>query len=240
MGNMLEQPTHWCWRPKNGAPLHVEYAFNAGVSLREKLLELRRTSGKDSLPDAFHHSNNHSHARYLALDLDEDGLIDCLMLHVRSGLPAELIPTLAEIDEVHIAGGGHVLEPMAMGPDGVGGPFGPARVWKNATPWVTPWSRLSKTGKERPDHSPELQFRRELEALNLEPVEIHWEETIWLGDRLTPASQFAVGGAKRGIRKPPPGASSAFATLVFEEPMTGPLAMGYGSHFGLGLFMPIG
>ncbi|MCW5558053.1 MAG: hypothetical protein KIT22_09530, partial [Verrucomicrobiae bacterium] len=33
------------------------------------------------------------------------------------------------------------------------------------------------------------------------------------------------------------GSGSAF-TITFAEPVTGPLAFGYGAHFGLGLFVP--
>ena len=57
------------------------------------------------------------------------------------------------------------------------------------------------------------------------------------GNRHLRSLQFQTirqdGGGNRGS-----GSGNAF-TITFPEPISGPLALGYGSHFGLGLFMPI-
>jgi CRISPR-associated protein Csb2 len=55
------------------------------------------------------------------------------------------------------------------------------------------------------------------------------------------ADIFAISGAARKPTRPPPNdAVAAFATLHFNTQVSGPIALGYGSHFGLGLFVPIG
>ena len=42
-------------------------------------------------------------------------------------------------------------------------------------------------------------------------------------------------------RKPPPvDAKSGFVCVTFEAAITGPFALGYGAHFGLGLMRPVG
>lgn len=41
-------------------------------------------------------------------------------------------------------------------------------------------------------------------------------------------------------REAKPDAGGAFLTIRFPRPIAGPLALGYGSHFGLGLFAPDG
>jgi CRISPR-associated protein Csb2 len=58
------------------------------------------------------------------------------------------------------------------------------------------------------------------------------------GGRYFRALQFQTirhgGGGSRGI-----GSGTAF-TITFPDPVAGPLVFGYGSHFGLGLFVPAG
>jgi hypothetical protein len=39
--------------------------------------------------------------------------------------------------------------------------------------------------------------------------------------------------------RPPSDAVGAFAEVVFPEPVCGPLAFGFGAHFGLGLMAPV-
>jgi CRISPR-associated protein Csb2 len=36
-----------------------------------------------------------------------------------------------------------------------------------------------------------------------------------------------------------PDALGRFVELTFEDPLAGPLALGFGCHFGLGLFTPV-
>jgi len=44
---------------------------------------------------------------------------------------------------------------------------------------------------------------------------------------------------RRPPASPPPADAGAVLRITFEEPVTGPLALGYGAHFGLGLFSAV-
>jgi CRISPR-associated protein Csb2 len=63
------------------------------------------------------------------------------------------------------------------------------------------------------------------------------ERPFQFGSRRLCSLQFQTirhdGGGNRGN-----GSGNAF-TIIFPEPVSGPLALGYGSHFSLGLFQPI-
>ncbi len=66
------------------------------------------------------------------------------------------------------------------------------------------------------------------------------------GVEVTVLRDIVVGGAPRRAihfhrfrsrgREAQPDAAGALLEIVLPEPVTGPLALGYGSHFGLGLF----
>jgi CRISPR-associated protein Csb2 len=62
------------------------------------------------------------------------------------------------------------------------------------------------------------------------------DQPFQFGSRRFRALQFQTvrhaGGGHRGN-----GSGNAF-TITFPEAVSGPLALGYGSHFGLGLFVP--
>jgi len=61
-----------------------------------------------------------------------------------------------------------------------------------------------------------------------------------LGDDLVMASSFEMERWKGGAGLSPPGdAVAAFPKITFPEPVMGPLAFGYGAHFGLGQLVPI-
>lgn len=64
------------------------------------------------------------------------------------------------------------------------------------------------------------------------PAEIHVADTGWQAWRRYRPS---VGRSSPQGRASKP---SAFLRLHFAEPVSGPLALGHLSHFGLGLFVP--
>lgn len=70
------------------------------------------------------------------------------------------------------------------------------------------------------------------------PVSIRAQSSIEAHYRPLRCIQFQTarydGGGSRG------NASGAAFTLTFERECEGPLAVGYGAHFGLGLFVPVG
>ncbi|MBP7776409.1 MAG: type I-U CRISPR-associated protein Cas5/Cas6 [Acidobacteria bacterium] len=101
-----------------------------------------------------------------------------------------------------------------------------ATVWTSVTPLVLP--RFQKT---RGRNSPEGQVLAELESRRLPPARI--EVRQW--DAQTLPMRHAVRVRRPPAVAPPVDAGMA-VVLTFEEPVRGPLSLGYGSHFGLGLF----
>lgn len=57
-----------------------------------------------------------------------------------------------------------------------------------------------------------------------------------LPDAKPRALEFRRFRAKRGLTQPD--RQGHFLNLTFPEPAPGPLALGFGRHFGLGLFVP--
>jgi CRISPR-associated protein Csb2 len=129
-----------------------------------------------------------------------------------------------------------------------------SRVFRSATPFV-PSRYLRTNGKD----ALREQVQRELEFRNLPratEVDIEVGENRWTSAKNVTAGRRAgdlavdVDGASRRpysrfrhflrarVKRPPPVAFALSLRLVFAESVTGPISLGYGSHFGLGVFEP--
>lgn len=145
--------------------------------------------------------------------------------------------------------GGHDLQLVLLGL-GDGGTFadcalfGPARVWRSLTPFVsTRHPKTHRDGRPKLDAdgwwigSPAHDLRRLLaEAGHPPATKLETLDTIPAGSRRLRPLEFQAdrfhGEGRRG------GQSGAAFKLTFAEPISGPLALGYAAHFGLGLFVP--
>jgi len=127
--------------------------------------------------------------------------------------------------------------------------FGKAKVWRSLTPFVS--TRHAKTFRDgRPkmdacgwqvgsgahDLLRLLALHPQGTAATIKQCDER-ERPFQFGNRYLRSLQFQTirhdGGGNRGN-------SSGKAFIVtFPEPVSGPLAFGYGSHFGLGLFVPV-
>lgn len=115
--------------------------------------------------------------------------------------------------------------------------------WESLTPYVPPRHAFDSRGKPKNGEAPAQQVQRELERsgfpvpkiipsdsrnqpLSDEPmlegewVKVHEPKKVKSG---------STNRSKRGYR----------FRLTFPEPVPGPIALGYSSHFGLGLFAPV-
>lgn len=145
--------------------------------------------------------------------------------------------------------GGHDLQLVLLG-FGEPGTFrdaallGEAKVWRSLTPFVsTRHPKAHRDGRPKldaagwPIGSPAQDLRRLVAEAGL-PVPEKLEELreIPIRSRRLHPLEFQTerrqGNGRRGHQ---PGA--AFQ-MTFAKPIRGPLAFGYGSHFGLGLFVP--
>lgn len=206
-------------------------------------------------------TRTHSHAHYLpeSLGSTSRGRITHLNIFVPAGL--------SEIDEVALSRftymhgrDAHALQVVLLGigaPDDFGGidqrkgqspSLATSHVWISRTPFV-PTNHLHIRGSER--HDPDIYSQaqeRELDHLvrkelsrrpwlaeHAESVQIERTFHTFLGGARTTWLKFRrerkMGGGTRA-------STTGYGfKLIFQRPIQGPIALGYGAHFGLGQFV---
>jgi CRISPR-associated protein Csb2 len=116
-------------------------------------------------------------------------------------------------------------------------------VWESRTPFIATRHAKRRGRAARPDEnglvagSPEHDLRRLLAELRLPaPGAVEALEGTTLGGKLTRWLSFRAervrGGGRRG------GGGPAGFRVRFSRPVRGPIAVGYGAHFGLGQMVP--
>ena len=118
------------------------------------------------------------------------------------------------------------------------GPLDGSNCWISRTPYVPP-RFLKKNGR----HSIQEQIRSELQSrlqimVANDSIEIISPQSLDTESELATRAnrhRHYVTSRSRGGRKPPSdlGYTIRFST---EQPVSGPICLGYGSHFGLGVF----
>ncbi|MDQ7789699.1 MAG: type I-U CRISPR-associated protein Csb2 [Clostridia bacterium] len=205
----------------------------------------------------------HQHAFYLPTDEDGDGRLDHVTIYAPGGLGSleqAAIGSLREIFWADRQGKTEVddmrrLRVVLLGfaqsgdSNSLERVFPEARHWVSSTPFVL--TRYPKTyANGRPKYNevgeqtdgPEDQVRREWEYRRDENPMLPRLVAVRLWDRLRLKNgkeiRWLTFNTRRAKGK---GTTSGFIyglALEFEEPVTGPLALGYGCHFGLGQFSP--
>ncbi len=192
----------------------------------------------------------HDHAYYFT-ECDERGLITHLTVVARMGFDLVALQALRSLRETW-AQGSPGLKCLLLGvghsDDFPGLPLlRTSRDWISHTPFIpVRHVQRSRNGKPRldaacgcPRGGPEHDLRRllkengfpapafieSIEALELPGRRVRWP--LFLRDRQHGIGTGAVGRPGYGFR------------LRFDQPIQGPLALGYGAHFGLGLFLPV-
>jgi CRISPR-associated protein Csb2 len=185
----------------------------------------------------------HEHAHYFATDEDRDGQIDHITIYAPRGFDEADIEALRSLRTIFRSGNGAEVQltlPEFGGRDWLSrySVFGEARGWRSATPFSLPRFANRGGGKPpRPRDLPDAQLRRELRSRGLpEPISIVASEGYVTRNAETiPWSEFEVrrfnGTEGHGV---------AGFEIEFPEPVRGPVALGFGCHFGLGLFLPAG
>jgi CRISPR-associated protein Csb2 len=186
---------------------------------------------------------DHAHAHFWATDEDGDGRLDHLTVYAPRGFDADDLDALGRVRVVKRRYKN--LPDVQLVLLGLGGreDFADAQVFREAKRWrsVTPFSlpRFAARGgghPARPRDLPEAQLRRELRLRGLpEPVSV------------VPLKGYRTGG-RREVRwlefqtrrfNGREGYGLAGFELEFAAALAGPLALGFGCHFGLGLFEPV-
>ena len=192
----------------------------------------------------------HSHAYWLPEDADGDGLIDHISVFISSGIGQDIRVRLDRITRLWLEpkrrtvdGDQSVSQEWRLALEGFGRPgefagsgyiFGQSRRWRSVTPFLAA-GRVNRGGYAR-------EFRRLVKRTG-----IAGRYGFDVGQvRVSELDEIEVGGAKRRIlhfhrfrsRGSAVQHDTAGASLEVEFPLAveGPIALGYGSHFGLGQF----
>jgi CRISPR-associated protein Csb2 len=240
-----ERLRFWSWRVESAGP-PLGMALPVGYALRAAALDAAARTGLDRLPDSLHDSGpngGHRHGYWLSEDRDRDGAIDHLTVYAEAGFDRDAVRALRAITELCLEQTRFRLLPAQAGVKRKGGLFGPAASWMALTPFVTRLWRLTKTGKARADFTPSAQVLREIRELETrerahrlpDPVGIAWLPAVAVGDGFATPTDFVLA---TDLVRPNGDAVAGFPLLTFAEPVTGPIALGYGAHFGLGLLVP--
>lgn len=190
-------------------------------------------------------SEPHRHSHILPLDLNGDGHLDHILVWAPMGLDGEAQTAIRATRQTFTKGG---IGPLRLAWAGSGsladlqrlrGAFGtglqsvlaPNNEWVSLTPFVPP-RHLKKKGKNALEGQviTELSSRNLPEPLNIEVVAPHEQD-------LARNQRHFIRGRRLG---PLPPIDCGFTLrLRFAEPIPGPICIGYGSHFGIGLFRSI-
>ncbi len=235
-----DKPTAVCWAYDSNARPSMRAAVALGHVLRSACNSKYRkfNGGQRSVvlegKDAGRRlENDHSHAHYLALDRDHDGLIDHLVAWVPAGLSKEELEALARGDRLWTSEFVADFRPGRLAVEGFGAiaDVAPelarkAPVWTSATPFAPP--RHAHRNQSWAAHVDE-EVRRELRDRHM-PAPMAIEQVVgpWLAFRRHRPNKERLEDARRAVG----------LRLTFAEPLAGPLALGALSHFGLGLFLP--
>lgn len=185
----------------------------------------------------------HHHVFWLPEDADDDGAIDHLNVWLPSGFPRELRERLDGMTRLWTPGSASpaarrewrlALEAFAEPDDFAPASrlFGSASVWQSASVFLAS-GRIDRRGYGR-------EVRRLLRRRGLVPDDVAERVDVQVipslpagGTDLAPADFLRARSRGREAR---PDGAGAFLRLSFPEPVGGPVALGYASHFGLGLF----
>ena len=187
-------------------------------------------SGHDLPPD-----NRHAHAFYLPEDSNDDGYIDRLTVYLPGTIGQDCHRVLARLTCLWNADGGNwrlLLEHIGGIGEGRMSPLvGVGTVWVSRTPYLHPWHT-------KKNFRVEDQIRRECRERGFPAVaNLDRLPAIRVNGRELRPIHFHRFRSKRDLTQPD--ARGSFWRIEFVEPIQGPLALGFGCHFGLGMFRMI-
>lgn len=197
----------------------------------------------------------HRHSHFLFSDENGDGRLDHLTIYAPAGFTQKEITTLASLREINPGENKAEVKTILLGYGKTNELFGdlelvgPSKKWVSATPFVLGrFPKYYRTGKPKINNNgmqidgPEDQIRREW-ALRQEASKedlpdlkaVSFIPNCQLKGRSIPWGSFRFFRRRGG----PPGPGLVYGfELEFDRPVMGPIALGYGCHFGLGLFWP--
>ena len=195
----------------------------------------------------------HSHAFWLPEDADSDGLIDHVSIFIADGIDdtvrAKLdritrlwLPSKKRVEAVDAEDASAMEWQLAL--EGFGQPadfsegariFGASARWRSVTPFLAS-GRLKAAGYagevRRLIRRRGMDARFGFNAASILVTELREISLGGTGRRTVHFHRFRSRG-----REVQPDTAGAFLEITFPKPVEGPITLGYGSHFGLGLFI---
>lgn len=220
-----------------GNPLpRIEDAVKIGEIMRMAAMKKAERVNGGEIPAALSghdlpSGNRHGHAFYLPEDADGDGHIDHILIHAPDGLPSAAIKALDRVTRLWEREGGEwqaLFEGFGL-PQQFGDAhyLGEATEWVSVTPYLHPWFRKKKL-------TPADQLRRECRERGFPEPTLELLSHIDIKGRQRRPVHFHRFRSKPGLTQPD--TQGSFWRLTFPEPVAGPLALGFGCHYGLGVF----
>jgi CRISPR-associated protein Csb2 len=171
----------------------------------------------------------HQHAFFLPRDEDRNGRLDHFVIWAPSGFTEQEVEAVARLRELKRGNVIFWMSLLYLG-DSAGCPspaLSSSDCWVSATPFVL--NRYPKKNKDTPADQVKLELERRgfPEPTAIEPYQlrVNGRWLSWLDFKRFRSHRPATGQAY-GFR------------LIFDEPVKGPIALGYACHFGLGQFVP--
>ena len=188
----------------------------------------------------------HPHAFWLSEDADEDGFIDHVSVFIASGIDDSIQVGLDRITRLWLAprlraedaaDEQAIAREWRLALEGFGRPCdfaGDARIFATSTHWMSVTPFLATGHLKATRYRGELLRLLKRRGFETDGVEVVEEREMTVGGTSRRAIHFHRFRS-RG-REARPDARGALLRITFPKPIEGPLAIGYGSHFGLGLF----
>lgn len=190
----------------------------------------------------------HKHAHLLPLDLDGDGHIEHILIWAPMGLDVNAQRAIRAVRRTFTKGGVGALKLALVGMGdlgslgGLSAPWGPgmrallgpskgALEWVSVTPFVAP-RFLKSSGK----NCIEGQVQDDLHSRGLPEL---IKMTVVPPGESPAAARFRHFVRQRRSGPQSPVDCGFFIRLTLAAPAKGPITLGYGSHFGLGLFAAV-
>ena len=212
----------------------------------------RALSGKDAYGKPL---TGHGHAFYLPTDEDGDGRLDHLTVWAPGGLTSGEFQAVASVNTLNPGGQrdpvqlAYLAHGSASDFAGVSPLFRVSKSWRSLTPYVLPRhvkfrGPRDESGRKPMVHGPDEQISREVSLrypggsslVRVEAGESRvpvrpMREGQSSGFRPFDFFRYKRGGGSNG------GGVFNF-TIEFQNPVTGPVALGFACHQGLGVFVP--
>src|SRR6185437_1289861 len=207
-------------------------------------------SGRDE-QGPLRHDPGHAHAFYLPEDADRDGRVDHVVVFARLGFCEEAKLRLQHLTRLYTRG-----EKWRVALEGVARPqefagdsalLAVACDWESASPYLKPkfdrtrprnWQEKVASYRGRIIEEWERRFPG-IPAPEVEPLgDGRFEAALGPGGaRRSPLDFVRSRGGRGGAQ---PDTAGGFFRLRFPKAVQGPIALGWGAHFGLGLFRAVG